>query len=199
MDFACWPTRRWKAWLIPCTRRIQPRRHGISWACRNSCTISRRWSPASWSRGWWWVRSLLFLISISILKSGSIWARRRAARQDHWFSDRLHGAHFRVVQFRAVWSRRNRWSKAGRCSTLVPTILIVLVGGVLLMSSRFSPESPRLLRTLAGCASPLSFWIMSWFLVELTVLTADWHVFPRPGMVMGIAVEKLMLSKDGEA
>ena len=81
---------------------------------------------------------------------------------------------------------------------VMPIIPTLLVGGVLLLSSRYSPASPRpLQRWLA--ARPLSFWIMTWFLVELIVLDGDWHIFPRPGMVLGDAEEQLMLSKDGEA
>jgi len=60
---------------------------------------------------------------------------------------------------------------------LVPTILI---GGLMLWSARFSPESPRLFhRWLAS--KPLSFWIMSWFLIELTILTVVGTFFRGPG------------------
>jgi hypothetical protein len=60
---------------------------------------------------------------------------------------------------------------------LVPTILI---GGLMLWSARFSPESPKLFqRWLAS--KPLSFWIMSWFLVELTILTVVGTFFRGPG------------------
>jgi menaquinol-cytochrome c reductase cytochrome b/c subunit len=60
---------------------------------------------------------------------------------------------------------------------LIPTILI---GGLMLWSARFSPESPKLFqRWLAS--KPLSFWIMSWFLVELTILTVVGTFFRGPG------------------
>ena len=60
---------------------------------------------------------------------------------------------------------------------LVPTILI---GGLMLWSARFSAESPKLFhRWLAS--KPLSFWIMSWFLVELTILTVVGTFFRGPG------------------
>jgi quinol---cytochrome c reductase cytochrome c subunit, bacillus type len=60
---------------------------------------------------------------------------------------------------------------------LVPTILI---GGLMLWSARSSPESPKLFhRWLAS--KPLSFWIMSWFLVELTILTVVGTFFRGPG------------------
>ena len=60
---------------------------------------------------------------------------------------------------------------------LVPT---VIVGGVLLLSARFSPESPkRFQRWLSS--KPLSFWIMTWFLIELIVLTSVGTFFRGPG------------------
>jgi len=60
---------------------------------------------------------------------------------------------------------------------LVPTILI---GGLMLWAARFSSESPKLFhRWLAS--KPLSFWIMSWFLVELTILTVVGTFFRGPG------------------
>lgn len=63
---------------------------------------------------------------------------------------------------------------------IVPIVPTLIVGGVLLLSSRFSPESPkRLQRWLAG--RPISFWIMTWFLVELIVLTAVGTFFRGPG------------------
>lgn len=60
---------------------------------------------------------------------------------------------------------------------LVPTVLI---GGLMLLSSRFSSESPgKFQRWLSY--KPLSFWIMTWFLVELTVLTVAGTFFRGPG------------------
>ena len=59
----------------------------------------------------------------------------------------------------------------------VPTILI---GGLMMWSARLSAESPKLFhRWLAS--KPLSFWIMSWFLVELTILTVVGTFFRGPG------------------
>ncbi|MBZ5506651.1 MAG: hypothetical protein LAO78_14425 [Acidobacteriia bacterium] len=60
---------------------------------------------------------------------------------------------------------------------LVPTILI---GGLMLWSARFSAESPKLFQRWLS-SKPLSFWIMSWFLVELTVLTVVGTFFRGPG------------------
>jgi quinol---cytochrome c reductase cytochrome c subunit, bacillus type len=62
----------------------------------------------------------------------------------------------------------------------VPLLPTVLVGGALLWSSRFSTESPHnFQRWLVG--RPLSFWIMTWFMVELIVLTAVGTFFRGPG------------------
>jgi hypothetical protein len=60
---------------------------------------------------------------------------------------------------------------------LVPTLLI---GGLMLWSARFSSESPKLFQRWLS-SKPLSFWIMSWFLVELTVLTVVGTFFRGPG------------------
>lgn len=63
---------------------------------------------------------------------------------------------------------------------VVPIIPTLIVGSVLLLSSRFSSQSPRAFeRWLAD--RPISFWIMTWFLVELIVLTAVGTFFRGPG------------------
>jgi quinol-cytochrome oxidoreductase complex cytochrome b subunit len=63
---------------------------------------------------------------------------------------------------------------------IIPIVPTLIVGGVLLMSSRFSAASPRpFQRWLAE--RPISFWIMTWFLVELIVLTAVGTFFRGPG------------------
>lgn len=62
---------------------------------------------------------------------------------------------------------------------VVPVIPTLLVGGALLWSSRFSDQSPQAPgRWLA--ARPISFWIMTWFLAELIVLTAVGTFFRGP-------------------
>lgn len=62
----------------------------------------------------------------------------------------------------------------------VPIIPTLLVGGALLLSSRCSTESSRpFQRWLAD--RPISFWIMTWFLVELILLTAVGTFFRGPG------------------
>jgi len=62
----------------------------------------------------------------------------------------------------------------------IPVVPTLIVGGGLLLSSRFSAESPRpFQRWLAE--RPLSFWIMTWFMVELIVLTAVGTFFRGPG------------------
>ena len=59
---------------------------------------------------------------------------------------------------------------------LIPTLL---VAGLMLYSAR-RPSSPgRFHGWLA--AKPLSFWIMTWFLFELAVLTAVGTFFRGPG------------------
>jgi hypothetical protein len=60
---------------------------------------------------------------------------------------------------------------------LVPTII---VGGVLLLSARFSSQSPRSWQRWLF-SKPVSFWIMTWFLIELIVLTAVGTFFRGPG------------------
>jgi hypothetical protein len=63
---------------------------------------------------------------------------------------------------------------------VMPIVPTVIVGGALLWSSRFSPQSPRpFQRWLTG--RPLSFWIMTWFMVELILLTAVGTFFRGPG------------------
>jgi hypothetical protein len=60
---------------------------------------------------------------------------------------------------------------------LVPTLLI---GGLMLWSASFSAGSSKLFQRWLS-SKPLSFWIMSWFLVELTVLTVVGTFFRGPG------------------
>lgn len=63
---------------------------------------------------------------------------------------------------------------------IMPIVPTLIVGGVLLLSSRFSASSPRRFqRWLAD--RPISFWIMTWFLVELVVLTAVGTFFRGAG------------------
>lgn len=60
---------------------------------------------------------------------------------------------------------------------LVPTILTL---ALMAMAAYTPPDSPsKFRRSLA--AKPLSFWIMSWFLFELVVLTAVGTLFRGPG------------------
>ena len=63
---------------------------------------------------------------------------------------------------------------------LMPIVPTLIVSAALLLSSRYSPESPKpWQRWLA--ARPISFWIMTWFLVELIVLTTVGTFFRGPG------------------
>ena len=62
-------------------------------------------------------------------------------------------------------------------AALVPTLLMA---GLMLFAAQSSAQSPSAFRRyLAG--RPLSFWVMTWFLVELVVLTAIGTFFRGPG------------------
>jgi len=60
---------------------------------------------------------------------------------------------------------------------LVPTVITVALMAMAATAPTSSPSTLR--RSLA--AKPLSFWIMSWFLFELVVLTAVGTLFRGPG------------------
>ena len=63
---------------------------------------------------------------------------------------------------------------------IMPIVPTLIVSAALLLSSRFSAESAKpWQRWLA--ARPISFWIMTWFLVELIVLTTVGTFFRGPG------------------
>ena len=61
----------------------------------------------------------------------------------------------------------------------VPVLPTLFVGGALLWSSFFSPGSPNRFQSWLA-DRPISFWIMTWFLVELVVLTAVGTFFRGP-------------------
>ena len=62
----------------------------------------------------------------------------------------------------------------------MPVVPTLVVGGALLLSAQYSPQSSKpFQRWLAD--RPLSFWIMTWFLVELILLTAVGTFFRGPG------------------
>jgi menaquinol-cytochrome c reductase cytochrome b/c subunit len=62
-------------------------------------------------------------------------------------------------------------------AALVPT---VIMAGLMLLASQSSPQSSSAFRRyLAG--RPLSYWVMTWFLFELIVLTAIGTFFRGPG------------------
>jgi menaquinol-cytochrome c reductase cytochrome b/c subunit len=61
-------------------------------------------------------------------------------------------------------------------AALVPTLV---VSALMLLAAQSSPQSSRLRRYLA--ARPLSYWVMTWFLFELVVLTAIGTFFRGPG------------------
>jgi hypothetical protein len=60
---------------------------------------------------------------------------------------------------------------------LIPTLIIV---GLMIMASQGSVQSPSPFRRYLA-ARPLSYWVMTWFLFELVVLTAIGTFFRGPG------------------
>jgi len=60
---------------------------------------------------------------------------------------------------------------------LIPTLIIALL---MLLASQSSPQSPSAFRRYLA-ARPLSYWVMTWFLFELVVLTAIGTFFRGPG------------------
>jgi hypothetical protein len=60
---------------------------------------------------------------------------------------------------------------------LVPTLI---VAGFMILAAQSSPQSASAFRRYLA-AKPLSFWIMTWFLFELAVLTAVGTFFRGPG------------------
>lgn len=62
-------------------------------------------------------------------------------------------------------------------AALVPTVIIA---GVMLIAAQSSPESAVAWRRYLA-ARPLSYWVMTWFLFELVVLTVIGTFFRGPG------------------
>jgi hypothetical protein len=62
-------------------------------------------------------------------------------------------------------------------AALVPTLI---VAGVMLVAAQSSPQSASAFRRYLA-ARPLSYWVMTWFLFELVVLTAIGTFFRGPG------------------
>jgi quinol---cytochrome c reductase cytochrome c subunit, bacillus type len=62
-------------------------------------------------------------------------------------------------------------------AALVPT---VIMAGLMLLASQSSLQSPSAFRRYLA-ARPLSYWVMTWFLFELIVLTAIGTFFRGPG------------------
>lgn len=65
---------------------------------------------------------------------------------------------------------------------LMPVVPTLIVSAALLLSSRYSPASPKSWQRWL-VARPISFWIMTWFLVELIVLTTVGTFFRGPGWI----------------
>jgi len=62
-------------------------------------------------------------------------------------------------------------------AALVPTLVVV---GVMLFAAQSSPQSKSAFQRYLA-ARPLSYWVMTWFLFELVVLTAIGTFFRGPG------------------
>jgi len=60
---------------------------------------------------------------------------------------------------------------------LAPTLM---VAGLMVMAAHSSPQSTSAFRRYLA-SKPLSYWIMTWFLFELVVLTAIGTLFRGPG------------------
>jgi quinol-cytochrome oxidoreductase complex cytochrome b subunit len=68
----------------------------------------------------------------------------------------------------------------GLFHVLVALIPTLIMAGLMLLASQSSPQSPSALRRYLA-ARPLSYWVMTWFLFELVVLTAVGTFFRGPG------------------
>lgn len=62
-------------------------------------------------------------------------------------------------------------------AALVPTLIMA---AIMLLAAQSSPQSRSALRRYLA-ARPLSYWVMTWFLFELVVLTAIGTLFRGPG------------------
>jgi quinol-cytochrome oxidoreductase complex cytochrome b subunit len=68
----------------------------------------------------------------------------------------------------------------GLFHVLVALIPTLIMAGLMLLASQSSPQSPSALRRYLA-ARPLSYWVMTWFLFELVVLTGVGTFFRGPG------------------
>ncbi len=68
----------------------------------------------------------------------------------------------------------------GWCHVIVALIPTLIMAGLMLLASQSSPQSSSAFRRYLS-ARPLSFWVMTWFLFELVVLTAVGTFFRGPG------------------
>jgi quinol-cytochrome oxidoreductase complex cytochrome b subunit len=62
-------------------------------------------------------------------------------------------------------------------AALIPTLIMAIL---MLIAAQSTPDSPSPLRRYLG-GRPLSYWVMTWFLFELVVLTAIGTFFRGPG------------------
>jgi len=62
-------------------------------------------------------------------------------------------------------------------AALIPTLIMA---GLMVVAAYSSPQSPSPFHRYLA-AKPLSYWVMTWFLFELVVLTAIGTFFRGPG------------------
>ena len=74
-------------------------------------------------------------------------------------------------------------------AALVPTLIMA---GLMLLAAQSSPQSPSAFRRYLA-ARPLSYWVMTWFLFELVGAYRHRHIFPRAGLVLGVAVARVLM------
>lgn len=115
------------------------------------------------------------------IESGSIWARSEQRGRIIGSVIGFMVLIFVLFSFGQLGHRATSGARLDKALDLImPIVPTLLVGGVLLLSSRYSVASPRLLQRWLA-ARPLSFWIMTWFLVELIALTTIGTFFRGPG------------------
>ena len=155
--------RRSKDWPILPTRPIPRKLRGTFSGCRRCCIIFRRWLRACWCPD----LVVMALIVIPYFKVN--------IEADGLF---LKDRQRRVSIFYAVVAVLSIFLFAFKVyAALVPTLIMA---GLMLFAAQSSPQSPSAFRRYLA-ARPLSYWVMTWFLFELVVLTAIGTFFRGPG------------------
>lgn len=97
------------------------------------------------------------------IKAESFWARKK--------SSRLLGLAIVVVVLTVLLVRFEAWD---------PLVPVWIVAGFMVLASQSAGRPVGRFRTWLG-SKPLSFWIMTWFLMEAATLTAVGTLFRGPG------------------